>query len=79
MDWEPLMRKAKVYKVELMVIDFEGFSEEQISTSLDYALRDMVAGVIGIKGREVDWDDSHPLNRWDTQKAAFKELFGGES
>lgn len=39
----------------------------------------MFCGVIDIEGREVDWEDGHPLNHRDRQKTAFKELFGGKS
>jgi len=69
----------KVYKVELMVIDFENMGAEGIEEELKntrYANHCMSPTVMSIEGRDIgEWTDDHPLNMYSTQKATYKALF----
>jgi hypothetical protein len=69
----------KVYKVEVMVLDFDEVGEDGVKSLLEntkypnWAIHPVVRK---IDTREIEWSDDHPLNKWDTEKEAYKELFG---
>lgn len=67
--------KANVYKVELLVIDFENVgSTEDVVNALEN-IRHLSSHVKGIALREVEWSDDHPLNKPDTDDAEYQRLF----
>lgn len=66
----------KVYKVELLVLDFENMGERDIITQLENT-RYVHGSVMNIVGRDIgEWDDSHPLNHHDKAPAEYERLFG---
>lgn len=67
--------KAKVYKIELGVVDFENIHEDEIIYLLKN-VKYLYPSVISIESKDIDdWDDDHPLNKRDTFKQAYKEMF----
>jgi hypothetical protein len=68
----------KVYKVELMVIDFDGVGED-IPVYIEqarYPNRCITPTVVSIDSREIgDWHDDHPLNKKDLWRAHLDQLF----
>ena len=69
------MEKAKAYKIELLVVDFENFPEDEIIYLLEN-VRHLYPSVMSIQSKEInDWDDDHPLNNRNTAKQAYKEMF----
>lgn len=64
----------KAYKLEVLVIDFEGHGLESIEQELEYChhfsfqIKDTKVSDIG------EWSDDHPLNKGATCKQAYKEL-----
>jgi hypothetical protein len=71
-------REVKVYKLEVMVIDFDNVGEEEIAAVIEnarYPNRCISPKVKNAESRTVDWNDDHPLNILDTADAAYKELF----
>ena len=73
-----MSRMANVYKIELMVIDHEQFSEEDVKDTIEN-MKYLSPTVIKVEKKEVDWDefgeDNHPLNITATSKEEFKRLF----
>ena len=68
----------KVYKIELMIIDFDGLGEKEVTSAIEnarYPNRCISPDVKSIQTREVEWSDSHPLNRTDTCDAEYQRLF----
>jgi hypothetical protein len=66
---------VKAYKLELLVIDFENYGEEELKM-LAMNARGLDPTVISIEGRDIgEWTDDHPLNNRRTAKAEFKRLF----
>lgn len=73
------MRKVNVYRVEVLVIDWDGLGLEQITDVIEtaaYPNRCIAPRVKSITGREVEWSDDHPLNKRTTENAAYRALFG---
>ena len=66
--------KANVYKIELMVIDFEQMGEAAVCQVLEQN-KYLSPSVVASAERAVEWDDDHPLNNGKTWRAAFDELF----
>lgn len=67
-----------VYKVELLVVDFDGIGADGVRQELEnahYGNRCIRPQVMSTETRQVVWDDSHPLNRTDTAEAEFRRLF----
>ncbi len=65
---------AKVYKMEIIVIDFEERTEDAVCFYVEN-LRNLSSRVLSLQSVEVEWDDDHPLNRKDTQDAEVARLF----
>lgn len=68
--------KAKVYKVELLVVDTEQHRNQEEVVYFLENVEYLYSTVKSIKTVEIDWDDDHPLNNKGTQDQAYKELFG---
>jgi hypothetical protein len=67
--------KAKVYKVELLIIDPENCRNQDDVIYFLENVKYLYPKVKSIKTAEIDWDDDHPLNKKDTQDQACQELF----
>ena len=69
----------KVYKVELMVLDFDGIGAEGIKDEIEntkYGNRCINPEVKGCEERDIgEWDDDHPLNHRDKSDAEYRRLF----
>lgn len=71
--------KTKVYKIELLVIDFDDLGEEAVKDEIEntrYANHCISPTVQKIETREVDWSDDHPLNDVNKSDEEYKKLFG---
>lgn len=69
----------KVFKVEVMVIDFDELGEAEVKSTIEttrYPNYCINPSVKKIETREVEWSDDHPLNKRDTTDKAYAELFG---
>ncbi len=69
----------KVYKLTVMVIDFDEVGAEGIKCEIEnarYANRCISPTVKATQEADIgEWDDGHPLNHHDTADAEFKRLF----
>jgi hypothetical protein len=70
----------KVYKIELMVIDFDEVGEEikDIIENQKYPNYCIAPSVASMESREIEWSDEHPINKGKTWKDEFKKLFEDE-
>jgi len=69
----------KVYRVEVMVIDFDNIGPGGVKDVIEHTRYPNWAihpEVKGIDTREVNWSDRHPLNIMDTADQAYRDLFG---
>ncbi|HEU4901193.1 MAG TPA: hypothetical protein VFT06_00335 [Flavisolibacter sp.] len=69
---------VNVYKVELLIIDFDRIGGACIKDELEnanYANDCISPNVMLIERREVEWTDEHPLNGCDKMKDAYQQLF----
>ena len=72
------MAKRQVHKLTVMVIDHDGLGGTEVRDVLESQRfpNDCISPcVMLVDTREVEWSDDHPLNKTDTQDAAFDELF----
>lgn len=75
------MRRTKVHRIELLVIDHDDLGADGVRSVLEnarYPNRCINPDVKRVETREVEWSDEHPLNYRDTADAAYRELFGTE-
>jgi FKBP-type peptidyl-prolyl cis-trans isomerase 2 len=68
----------KVYKFEVMVLDFEDMGEEEIKHLLENN-RFLHAHAMSAKSKEIEWDDDHPLNKCGTMARAYADLFAKDT
>lgn len=67
--------KAKAYKIELLVVDFENTPEENIIYMIE-RVKHIYPNVLSIQSKDIDdWDDEHPLNKFSTMKQTCEEMF----
>jgi len=70
---------VNVYKVELMVLDFDGIGAEGIKYAIEntkYGNRCISPEVKGCEERDIgEWSDDHPLNHRDKSDAEYHRLF----
>ena len=65
----------KVYKFEVLVIDFEGVGPEGIKDFIE-GRRDLFSEVKSVESVDIgDWTDEHPLNSTKTCDAEYDRLF----
>jgi hypothetical protein len=68
------------YKVELLVIDFDGLGADGIEEAIvnaRYANRCIAPEVMSCEGKDIGlWRDEHPLNHPKTCDAEYRRLFG---
>lgn len=70
--------KTKIVKVELMIVNFDDLSEEEIKSVLEnarYPNHCIGPNVMATEVKEVDWNDDHPLNNRNKMADAYNELF----
>lgn len=70
--------QVNVYKVEVLIIDFDRVGTEGIKTELENANygNDCISpNVMIIEKREVEWSDDHPLNCYETMQKEYQKLF----
>lgn len=69
----------KVYKIEIMIIDFDNLGGEEIKDNIEntrYPNHCISPDVMDIKEVDIgEWDDNNPLNNVETHHAEFKRLF----
>ena len=69
----------KVYKLEVLIIDFDEVGEEGIIGVLENANypNDCISPEVKkIESREIgEWDDDNPLNNTDTADEEYERLF----
>ena len=68
----------KAHKVTLLIVDFEQVGDElkSVIENTNYPGDCITPRVMEIQTVDIGkWEDSHPLNRRDTQQEMFKELF----
>lgn len=69
---------AKVHRVILNIIDFEEISDEDLHyylTNTKYLDTKIVSHE---KSEEFEWEDDHPLNKFDTCDEEFERIFKEE-
>ena len=66
----------KVYKIELMVIDFENVGQEGISRLIEDC-KYVNPKILSCNSRIIkgEWSDDHPLNKIDTFKQELERIF----
>jgi hypothetical protein len=68
----------KVFKIEIMVIDFDQLGEEGLRQELENARfpNDCInLSVQNIESRDIDFSDDHPLNKRDSRHNEYLRLF----
>lgn len=69
----------KAYKIELLIINFDDLSEEDIVTEIEnvrYPNDCISPQVKSVEVKDIgEWHDSHPLNKSDSCDAEYKRLF----
>lgn len=70
--------KVQVHRVVLMVIDHDRLGAAHVEAVLEhtrYPNHCIAPVAMSVDTCEVDWDDKHPLNQFQTYSKAFEELF----
>jgi hypothetical protein len=66
----------KVYRVELLVLDFENSGKESITIDLEQSGASPYVQVMEIESKDIgEWSDDHPLNISGQQKEEYNRLF----
>ena len=68
----------KAFKIELLVLDFDGLGEDGVRDALEsahYPNHCISPNVKAVQAREVEWSDEHPLNKRSTADAEYRRLF----
>lgn len=71
----------KVYKLEVMIIDFDRIGAPEAVSALENANypNDCISpNVMLVQQAEIEWSDNHPLNNSDTILEAYNDLFRTE-
>jgi endonuclease YncB( thermonuclease family) len=66
----------RVYRAEVMVVDFEDYGEEHIKACLEIRHGEILPEVMSMQSRDIgEWSDDHPLNFIGKDKVEFNRLF----
>lgn len=68
-----------VYKIELLVIDFDDIGPDEIRDVIEnthYVNHCISPKVKDVMMRRVEWSDEHPLNNRNTAYVEYRQLFG---
>lgn len=74
-----MTKPVKVYRVTLMIVDHADCGRGEITAVIEHARYPnhcISPFVVGMDEREVEWEDSHPLNQREGWIQAFQNLFG---
>jgi hypothetical protein len=69
---------VKVYKITTCVVDHDEIGSQGIVDAIEqtnYPNDCIMPSVVSVEEREVEWDDTHPLNYEKTAGEAFRQLF----
>lgn len=72
------MATVNVYKIEVLVIDFDGLGPKGVQDTIEnahYPNHCISPQVKAVDIRQIEWSDEHPLNRRDTADAEYQRLF----
>jgi len=67
-----------VYKIEILVIDFDGLGEDGVRSTIEnarYPNHCISPSVQAIATRNIEWSDEHPLNNSSTADDEYRRLF----
>jgi hypothetical protein len=73
--------RVNVYKLEVMIIDFDGIGVQdakQVLENANYPNDCINPTVMHFEQRQIEFDDDHPLNNTRTSVAAYHDLFNNE-
>ena len=66
----------KAHKIEIVVLNQDEMSEEDIKLELEQGSRYLFTSVMSVKTIDItDWTDDHPLNQTNKSKAEVDEIF----
>ena len=69
----------KAYRLELLIVDFDGIGEDAIKVEVENARypNDCVTPQVkSVECRDIgQWHDDHPINKRDTADAEYQRLF----
>ena len=68
----------KAYKLEILIVDFDGVGVDiaEMIENANYPNHCISPHVMSVKEADIGaWDDEHPLNKRDTMKEYYKEVF----
>ena len=68
----------KVFKIEIMVIDFDQLGEDEVKNEIEnvnYPNDCLSPQVKNIESVDIEWSDEHPLNLHATSEQTYKDLF----
>lgn len=69
----------KAFKLEVLIIDFDGLGVEEIKTVIEnarYPNRCISPAVMASIERDIgEWDDDHPLNKFASMESSYKDIF----
>ena len=68
----------KAYKLEILIVDFDGVGVDipEMIENAKYPNHCISPHVMSVKEADIgEWDDEHPLNKRDTMKEYYKEIF----
>lgn len=72
----------KAYKLELIVVDYDDFGEDEIVSTIEDSCENwggIVVMVTKVASAEIgEWSDDHPLNHKHTAAEYIKEKFKNE-
>ncbi len=75
-------RKTQVHKITLYIVDHDHLGADECAEVLEnarYTNRCIIPRGVVVDGtREVNWSDSHPINRLSTERSALAELFSND-
>lgn len=65
----------KVFKLEITVIDFENYGQEEIKNIIE-SVKYLQPSVLSVDVADIgEWHDGHPLNKHSTHSQECKRLF----
>ena len=69
----------KVFKLEITVIDFENYGQEEIKNIIE-SVKYLQPSVLSVDVADIgEWHDGHPLNKHSTHSQECKRLFDDDS
>ena len=66
--------EVDIYKLEVMVLDFECYGEEEVKQIIENH-RFLSVSVMSSKNKKIEWSYGHPINNVGTKSRAYIDLF----